>query len=82
MDKPVPRLGVNMDFGERGLAHSVLVDAKDQMLIGGLGVALAQLVGCEIPMGVEPMRIARDQEQLPCAVGVGERLVQCFRRRP
>src|SRR5581483_1135558 len=63
---------MDMDLSERFALHGAEVDAHDEMTVGGKRVVLALLLAGQVPPGVEPMRIARGQEQSFGAVSLGQ----------
>ena len=67
--EPVARFRVDMDFVKRMAFDLVRVDAEDEVAVGGLGIELVLLLAGEVPMRVEPVRVARGEEKFFGAVG-------------
>ena len=79
----MPRLGVHVDLPDRLLHNRGGTHPYHEMMVGGKGVVVPLLRQREIPMCVQPVRIARGQPQLPGPVSLRQRcLFVCDRPPP
>jgi len=63
---------MNMNLGERLALDFIDVNAEHQMTVHGSGIESALLFTGKIPTSVEPVRIARGEEQSLGAVSFGQ----------
>ena len=68
VNKPRTRFRVQSDFLERRATGVPLENAQHQMAIARRLVVRDLLFVRKIPMRVEPVRVARGQQEPPCAV--------------
>src|SRR5208282_2784631 len=70
MDEPMPRLRMDVDLPDRPLHTRRRTHPYYEMMVLGQCVVVPLLRRREIPMRVQPVRIARGQQQLPGPVSL------------
>ncbi len=83
MHEPMSGLRLNMQFLDRRPFGCFEVNAQDQVLIARPGIVRALLLARQIPMRIQPVRIARGQQQMLRAVRLRQLafVLECFHRR-
>ena len=72
VNKPMPRFRMHVDFSDRAGPDRAGENPHDEMTVGGKGVVAPLLLRREVPVRIQPVRIARGQQQLPGPIGLGQ----------